>query len=1052
MKPIRLEMCAFGPYAEKVTVDFDKLGHEGLFLVTGDTGAGKTTIFDAISFALFNNTSGSIREVSSLRSDYAEETEETYVKFAFSHKGRNYEIYRSPQYMRAKKNGTGYTNKPAKAVFTREPDTPVEGSKHVDKAVEELLRINYDQFKHISMIAQGEFREVLNADTRKRSEILQKIFSTEGYRKMGILMEQKYRFADSGLRETYRSISQFFNSIKYAEDSFFADQISELKNSETTGYQIDEKKTLLENVIEEDSTKIVIEKSELDFKKKVATEKERKYNLVHSTNELFENYDRILKEMQELKDKKEKFDSLKLETEKNRRAVYVVYPAYEAYRECAEKLKQQTKEYSESLDALRKSKDCLFEAEEAFRILSGRKAEAEEKKKQADLIEAEEPRYGQRDELQKTIDSLDRKQNEYREQKSREETELLHLNGKISKDEQEKNALENVPIEIVQVQSLMENAKERYGEIHSLLEELETEILPGNEELKKAQETYINSRKRYDKLCEDYRAAECTMEANYAGILAQGLKAGIACPVCGSTEHPSPAVLSEESVTQDELDRLKEKRDCAEKKKSDDHHYVSTLNEQIKTKKKYVLQRLKQYDGSFSYEEEIKEEELLKVMVRHEEYVTQEIEKQQKVYFDLEKKAKRRKELERIEKENTQLKECIEEKLNCLKENISKLEREKAVCDGQLREMQNMTYRTLIEAQDMRKKLASEAKSIFEQIEEADERKNFVKTEVSSAKATSESLRKQKVEAEAELEEKQQGYIKLRNEEAFQSEEDFLCSVVSKDSLHKDEERIKNYENEVTANRANLKLAEENINGKERQDENLARNEAEQAKQEEKSLMESIGALLHRKESNAEILHSIIECEKKAEKQLEEVTRLHNLSNLLNGKVSQKNKTNFETYVQMAGFDGIIRAANKRLLPLSGGQYQLYRHEDVDAKNNIALNLDIQDNYTGKKRPVSSLSGGESFMASLSLALGLSDHVTASAGGIQIDTVFIDEGFGTLDEKSLNDAINMLESLSSSNKLIGIISHREELKQVIPKKIVIKKTNKGSKIELDTGI
>ena len=186
----------------------------------------------------------------------------------------------------------------------------------------------------------------------------------------------------------------------------------------------------------------------------------------------------------------------------------------------------------------------------------------------------------------------------------------------------------------------------------------------------------------------------------------------------------------------------------------------------------------------------------------------------------------------------------------------------------------------------------------------------------------------------------------------------------------------------------------------------------------------------------------------KVEKQLEEVGMLQNLANLFAGKTVGKNRTSFETYVQMSGFDSIIRAANKRLYPMSSGQYQLYRHEDFEAKGNVALNLDIMDNYTGKKRPVHTLSGGESFMASLSLALGLSDCVTANAGGIKIDALFIDEGFGTLDERSLNDAISMLHELSESDKLIGIISHREELKQEISKKILIKKSNKGSRIEM----
>jgi exonuclease SbcC len=246
-----------------------------------------------------------------------------------------------------------------------------------------------------------------------------------------------------------------------------------------------------------------------------------------------------------------------------------------------------------------------------------------------------------------------------------------------------------------------------------------------------------------------------------------------------------------------------------------------------------------------------------------------------------------------------------------------------------------------------------------------------------------------------------------------------------------------------------LELAKQDIQGKEKLDESLAIQEAAESKQAEREAKAVLTKVQNRWERNQESLGQIRKQKKKAEKTLEELERYQNLSDLLSGKTTGKNKTSFETYVQMSGFDGIIRAANRRLLPMSGGQYQLYRHEDPNAKGNIALNLDILDHYTGKKRPVSSLSGGESFMASLSLALGLSDMVSANAGGIRVDTLFIDEGFGTLDEKSLLDAIAMLQELSNSNKLIGIISHREELKEEISKKIQIHKTNKGSSLEIN---
>ena len=241
-------MNAFGPYASYTEVEFAQFGEGGLFLVTGDTGAGKTTIFDAITFALFNKTSGMDREVNTLRSDYAKETEETFVELTFSHKGRIYELYRSPQYERLKKNGTGFTTKTAKAELRREPDTPIEGTKQVNEAIEDLLRINYEQFKQISMIAQGEFREVLNADSKKRGEILQKIFSTEGYKKMGNFMEERYKKAHGGMAELFRSIEQDFDGIWYDEDSSYVDEIEEEKRkdqAEHTQYQIEHKINLL---------------------------------------------------------------------------------------------------------------------------------------------------------------------------------------------------------------------------------------------------------------------------------------------------------------------------------------------------------------------------------------------------------------------------------------------------------------------------------------------------------------------------------------------------------------------------------------------------------------------------------------------------------------------------------------------------------------------------------------------------------------------------------------------------------------------------------------
>ena len=234
-------MNAFGPYASKAEVVFEELGQKGLFLITGDTGAGKTTIFDAITFALFNETSGTDRVIQNMRSDFADESEDTFVAFTFSHMGRTYTVYRSPQYEKRKKNGTGFTSKTAKATLIREPDTPIEGATKVKDAIIDLLKIDYSQFKQISMIAQGEFRDVLNADSKKRSEILQKVFMTKGYHDMASIMEKRFKKASEEMRDIHKSIDVHFESVQCEENSIYTEKLIEEKKSDEKQYQIEKK-------------------------------------------------------------------------------------------------------------------------------------------------------------------------------------------------------------------------------------------------------------------------------------------------------------------------------------------------------------------------------------------------------------------------------------------------------------------------------------------------------------------------------------------------------------------------------------------------------------------------------------------------------------------------------------------------------------------------------------------------------------------------------------------------------------------------------------------
>lgn len=921
MRPILLKMNAFGPYASYTEVDFAALGEKGLFLITGNTGAGKTTIFDAITFALFHRTSGTDREITTLRSDYAKASEETYVELTFSHMGREYCIHRSPQYERQKKTGQGTVLQTAKAKLFREPDTPIEGVKQVNEAVEDLLRINYDQFKQISMIAQGEFREVLYADTKKRGEILQKIFATEGYKKMAYLMENRRKETYGQMMDTLKSIDQYFAGIQYEETSQYAEKIKELKG---TQYQIEEKAGVLEKIITEDAEHICEKQTELKMCQEKAAAKEKQYTLVHAANQLEEQ---VLQE-------KRKLDATKV--------------------------------------LIQKESGMLQKAEESRNL-------AEEKKKEAVILSRMEETYEKRERIRTQKKELEKQISQYKEKKTQMEEEQKELQEKLLWKRKRIEELAESPQLCIATEQICGKLSERFNELWKLMYEKLPSLKKEKKTLEDLQERFLKKRREYDIGAEEYRKKERMLEESRAGILAASLKEGEACPVCGSIEHPRLAVLSEEAVTEEDVKKAKEVCDTLESEKNKANEKAIQAFSKYQMQETFIREEIENVLQKKEFSEEavkIALEETEKEKYKQEE-VLKRCQKEKQELATLQKQVEA--ETEKIEK----LRNALE---NYIVECVT-IEKDIANVEEKLQEMKELPYATLAEAVSRKKQLEEEAAFILKQ-------------------------------------------ISLQQEKLLKAKEDETRQIATIDSLQMQQKQLGGSHYGI-------------------QDEVFAKQEAESARYEQNRIQQELTKLLGRKERNEDSLKQIQKQKSKVDKKLSEVTLYQNLSDLLNGKTTGKNKTSFETYVQMSGFDGIIHAANRRLGPMSSGQYQLFRHEDAQAKGNIALNLDILDHYTGKKRPVSSLSGGESFMASLSLALGLADLVTANAGGIRIDTVFIDEGFGTLDEKSLQDAISMLQELSNSNKLIGIISHREELKQEIPKKIQIHKTNRGSTLEIN---
>ncbi len=1048
MKPVKLIMNAFGPYASRAEVDFQAFGEKGIFLITGDTGAGKTTVFDAITFALFNKTSGTDREVNTLRSDFAEAGEETYVEFHFSHMDKDYIVRRTPAYEVAKRNGGTRIKNPT-AVLMREGDTPIEQVKAVNEAVEDILRINYDQFKQISMIAQGEFRKVLNADARTRGEILQKIFATSGYKRMGDIMEIRYKSARGQMLDIYKSIDQYFEAAECSGESGYAKALEEQKQlagREKTQYQIDKKIELLGSLVEEDAA------AEKEQEKMVsecshATEaKAKELTLINRDNELFDKYDAAIAEQKRLTERRDAIEQMETELELSRKALYEVKPAYDAYTEEKEKLDKLAADITVTEVSVKKNEEVLTEIEALYKDAEARKPEADEKKAGAALLLQDEELYVVRDELRQILNTAESNFQRYSAESETKEKNMADLMVALEDAESVKRALAEVPQKYLIQEQNLEKILTKENELKMIVEVDFPELDEHKIQLGQLQDDYLAKRDRYDEDLDLYRQGERRLELSRAGILAATLHDGQACPVCGSTIHPAPATLPDDHITEEELKLLREQMEISEKNKNEAGNKASAKKAAYDEKYNHLKEKAIKIMGCA-------EDEFFDTAVTESlrDTAAQAV-KNRNMLAELESDCSKLKAAEASIENLTEEKKRIAEQIESHKKLLGEAEMKVATLKGQLDGMKQLSYATLEEAVAARKSLEKSAQSIIDHIDNLQKEMKETGEKLAVSRTNLENLMKQRNVLKNSATEKKTAYEEARSGAGFADEEAFTGAIMDKAVLEQKENELSQYKEAVIACNAAADSAAESIRGKERLDETAVKLQLEECRNVQQTAEKMLADIRYRKANNSSALKKITEQKEKVADKLEEVTMLSNLTDILKGKAAGRNKTSFETYVQMSGFDAIIHSANKRLQPMSGGQYQLYRHEDLEAKGNVAMNLDILDNYTGKKRPVSTLSGGESFLASLSLALGLSDLVSAQAGGIRIDTLFIDEGFGTLDEKSLGEALSMLHQLSDSNKLIGIISHREELKEVIPRKLLIEKTGKGSCISIDKGV
>lgn len=917
MKPCKLIISAFGPYAQKTEIDFDRLGTQGLYLITGDTGSGKTTIFDAITFALYGEASGSVREAGMFRSKYAQEGDPTYVELTFLYQGKRYTVTRNPEYQRPKDRGSGFTLQKGDATLTF-PDgrVPVTRAKEVTRAITELIGLDYRQFTQIAMIAQGDFQKLLLAGTAQRGEIFRQIFHTGLYQEIQNRLRSAEKERWKSYDEIRRSINQYLDGIVCKKGDLHFAELEALKKGQFAGRAVRGLEILEELLICDRKRLEEAQKQVRDLELKIQQEDQR---------------------LGKVRQRRQ----LELQLEQNTCQLAELLPVCERSREEREKTKEE-------------AGDC----ERLRRLIQ----EGEEKKKEAlrlgELLD-------DRKRKEESMVRLEQGRTEDIGQKMRLEQETVR--GK-----QDLEALRTAGEEKERLSYRKEKLENLAGRMQTL-EALESQ-------LQKKQEEYAAIAAQRDVMRFSWQRMERQFLDAQAGMLASALREGKKCPVCGSVHHPCPAVLPEEAPQKEELDQ-----------KKDELSQIEAKTERLSAEAKHLRERAE------TEKEQIRKEGTDILQKAEEDGRGEEPDTGRYGRQDSGMSAIR-----------AELEDALNQVRSAVSENVQKI-RKKEKLEKE------------IPAQEQR------IRQLDEQIRQTD-------------------LLLTKYRAEMQNLEEQIGQKKQILE--GQSMEELEARIGGwKQSVQKLTEAEKKAEAAYQKHRmrvVELQASIETLRGQ--LQEELEWTEAEVSDRKQKWTQKKQEADQRRTElyascrKNQEIFEAVGLKQDALQKAEQAYIQVKALSDTANGTLNGKQKIELETFIQMTYFDRILRRANLRLLTMSGGQYELKRREDGENKKEKAgLELNVIDHYNGTQRSVKTLSGGETFQASLSLALGLSDEIQSSAGGIQLDAMFVDEGFGSLDEDSLNQAMKALEGLTEGKRMVGIISHVPELKERIEKKIVVTK-------------
>lgn len=1085
MRPLTLTMSAFGPYAGVATVDFTAFGGSGIYLITGDTGAGKTTLFDAIAFALFGDVSGSDRSGMSLRSDFADPAAETYVELTFAYRGKEYRIRRNPEYLRPNKRREGELTPQKAAASLWMPDGSVESkATAVTKAVETLLGITRAQFSQIVMIAQGDFRKLLSADTKSRGEIFNKLFNTGAYRNFAMKLDDRRKEAAAERERDAGDVLVLLRQTSFAEDDPRAEQVAAWA-SQKPGDYIDFPAIagLLDGALAQDRA----ERDELDGEVNA---------LAHTADELnracehARQQQAIREKLAENEEGKERLAARRPQIEDALAAQHAREPerkelsdriavladdlarydeldrAQNEHAHAQEALESAEKDLAEADDAAAASAEALGQARQRAAANQGAeaclaRAEAarrearhalEEARKRMEAHEFLSACLAERDEVGRTAAAL-------KEDRKALEARIEALDGERERLQAEEADLADAPERLVQAEGAERRASEeiaRVTEARTRLEALERSVAEARVRQGEAERRYENAKADLAAAQRNADDLQIRYLDGQAGVLARTLEEGMPCPVCGSTTHPAPASLNDDVPAKEDIERAQKTatRLASEAQKAAEENSAaqSALEERAKAAADFVEQNGS--DDKLAVRLVELQEALAETRAQLEDARTR------KGRLEQTRSALGRNERERLASD-ARLKESAD--------GVADAEKRIAALDVEQRKLSEQTGGTIPQEAEASlskaraddtcaERRVAEAHDLVDKLTQARADVERLESEQGILAARKDSLAQARSDAAIEAARCAKHVETLGQGLSHATKPDALAALQSLrselDALVRAFEKAEAAARDLDVEEARIDAEIKALASQLDDNEGPSLEEIELKQADCQGRIAQLRArqreVAARIDANGRAAQGIARIGAKLAEGEKWYRELDALARTACGHLTGKDRLSFETYVQTMYFDQVLDAANLRLLSMSSGRYELVRRkETAGGAAQTGLDLDVFDNASGKSRDARSLSGGESFMASLSLALGLSDVVQQHAGGIQLDTMFIDEGFGTLDQESLQLAIRTLVEQSGPDKLVGIISHVEELKEGIDRKIVVTRGRCGSTLRVE---